>query len=414
MNIAVIGSGISGLTTAYLLSKKHSVTLYEASDNLGLGSNGVQVSGLQNELNIDIPPRVFNRAHYKKMLEFFDLTGVEAYEIKQQPTFFNEKQTPYLSFNTLNIGSISASFPSIKANCLSWVATHGVELIKWQRFVCSQAPRNLCHSMDLKTSLDELGFSKSFRESFLFPVWSLMCTCPFSMLEQFPAHVMYELFKNFTTSAPTLRVKGGTKTIESKLAKVIDNIKLSSPVKSLREEGIKLLVTSSNEDTCAYDKVVVATEPQNALKLLDKNLYPEIHELLKSVPTHKTNMILHTDQSLMPKSNWSVVNLQYYKKQRRSSAILWMNPIEPGHLGRPVFQSWDPVVEPSLSMVICQRSFNRSLTTPASTKSMKVLREKMKQHQTGNIYFSGTYLYEGVALLENGVKSAYYIESLLN
>ncbi len=63
MNIAVIGSGISGLTTAYLLSKKHSVTLYEASDNLGLGSNGVQVSGLQNELNIDIPPRGFNSAH---------------------------------------------------------------------------------------------------------------------------------------------------------------------------------------------------------------------------------------------------------------------------------------------------------------------------------------------------------------
>jgi len=298
---------------------------------------------------------------------------------------------------------------------LRWLLSHGIELNRWFSFIRSVSTEELTFDVErlncLKLSeyLKAKGYSDNFIFGFLFPMWSLMCTCDFPHVERFPIVPIIELFRDFTGNASTRRILGGSEALENKVRTRIKEAHFEINVNSLKasSSGDKIIVASDIGEM-EFDHVVVATEPTHAKKLA-ATIYPDEHDLIEQVPTYDTNMVMHSDPMLMPKnhSQWAPVNMFWDPIEHKSSATLWMNQLESHKdLKSSIFQSWDPLVEPDESLVLARRTFRRSLASMPSEVATKKLRTRMIEMQDRRLWFAGSYVSAGIPLLENGVHSA--------
>ncbi len=220
---------------------------------------------------------------------------------------------------------------------------------------------------------------------------------------------MTKRFDSFTNSTPSRRIKGGTRSLEDKLKTRIDRCHFEVNIKELRtaDTGRGILVRTTKLEE-KFDQVIIATEPHDAGKLLGDSWSTE-RSLIEQVPFIETNMIMHTNTSFMPqkKKYWAPVNMFVNDKSKQTSATLWMNQLEEHDPTKmPIFQSWDPLTEVPDTDILAQRTFKRSLASHQSEDAMSGLRYHMESLQSRNLWFVGSYITEGVPLLENGVKSA--------
>lgn len=410
-SIAIIGSGISGLAAAWLLGKNHKVTLFEKAPETGLGSNGKVLPTDFGNIRIDIPPRVFNAKHYKALTELANNSDTETYEIYQQASFSDSQGVPFLSFRTFGKADHSITLPKLNWRNSKWLLKHGADLLRWERFMRSAAVDTISDATTIRSFLDGMSISESFRESFLYPMWALMCTCTHAEIDNFPAQAMVALFRDFTANFATLRLKGGTLALEKKLSINIHQKHFNSQIESIEKQNQSWNV-HFNGRVQNFDHVIVATEPRNAIAILPKG--SEEIRLIEKVPTYETEMVLHSDDSLMPRSSWAPVNLIYSKNLRRSTATIWMNKIEQTSLSKNIYQTWDPIHEPNENTVLARKTFQRSLANIDSQIAMKELRDLMQLQPGRQLWFVGSYVWEGVPLLENGVRSAKFVAECIN
>ena len=87
-DVAVVGSGVAGLSTAWYLSEQNQVTLFEKKPAVGMGSEGFEIAAEFGPMRMDIPPRVINRLHYKHLFQLLDEAGIETIQIRQQPKLY--------------------------------------------------------------------------------------------------------------------------------------------------------------------------------------------------------------------------------------------------------------------------------------------------------------------------------------
>lgn len=422
LNIAIVGSGIAGLSAACWLSENHNVTIYEKKSQLGLGSEGIEVETLNGPVRIDVPPRVINQQHYPQLFTLLRTANVETYAIFQSPSFHHSDGSSYFSIGskTVNlpiIGKRTISWPNLKLHNITWLAKHGLTLLRWQRLLKSESYQTLDNSITLETWLNELNFSQSFADEFLYPIWSLMCSANPQELKQYPAKALAQIFHSFAGTSESRRIKGGTLELEKQLIKTVNTIHLDHTVLSVSKNGLGAKVTT-NKSQRLYDHVIIATEPGIAKHFLDESLSHE-KALLNRVPYRLTDMVMHTDENLMPnkKHNWSAINMVKGENQNLW-ATLWMNTIEAQDLPFNVFQSWDPVPDIPEDELLARRTFHRTLLTPDSANAMAQLTALQKTDTQENvaprhIWFAGSYLTEQVPLLEDGVRSARVVTQLI-
>ena len=290
-------------------------------------------------------------------------------------------------------------------------------MLRWQRLLKSESYQTLDNSITLETWLNELNFSQSFADEFLYPIWSLMCSANPQELKQYPAKALAQIFHSFAGTSESRRIKGGTLELEKQLIKTVNTIHLDHTVLSVSKNGLGAKVTT-NKSQRLYDHVIIATEPGIAKHFLDESLSHE-KALLNRVPYRLTDMVMHTDENLMPnkKHNWSAINMVKGKNQNLW-ATLWMNTIEAQDLPFNVFQSWDPVPDIPEDELLARRTFHRTLLTPDSANAMAQLTALQKTDTQENIaprhiWFAGSYLTEQVPLLEDGVRSARVVTQLI-
>ncbi len=395
------------------MGERYNITLFEKKSALGLGHLSYRVSKEDGGHKIDIPPRVINATHYQHLFELIGETGLTTYKVRQQPSFsFKDGQT-YLAFKTYNLFNSSVSLPNFSPVTLRWLLSHGLELKRWFSFIRSVSTQELSadvHRQKSKTLSEYLrakGYSDEFVFGFLFPMWSLMCTCDYPHVEKFPIVPIIELFRDFTGNASTRRILGGSEALENKVRTRIKDAHFEVGVEQLRQSGDKIIVCSELGEQ-EFDHVIIATEPTHAKKLAAA-VYPVEHDLIDKIPTYDTHMVMHRDSALMPKNHasWAPVNMFWDPVENKSSATLWMNQLEAHNdLQNSIFQSWDPIVEPDESLVLARRIFRRSLASTKSEKATKELRERMTTMGDRRLWFVGSYVSAGIPLLENGVHSA--------
>ena len=330
MKIAIIGGGISGLTTAHLLCGEHEITLFEANDYPGGHTNTLDVLHDSTSYAVDTGFIVFNERTYPNFIKLLDRLGVAS-----QPSVMSFSvvcETTGLQYCATNLDTLFAQ----RRNLFSlpfWRM-----LLETFRFNRSSA--ELYGSSDMSLTLGDYlrahGYSHLFIEKFLIPMGAAVWSADPARFLTFPAAAFVQFFTNHgmlnAFDQPAWRVvTGGSRQYVAPLIRPFrDRIRLSTPVELVQRYGDRVTVTPRGGEPEEFDHVVLACHSDQALAMLADPSNAE-RELLGAIPYQKNDTVLHTDSRLLPsipkaRASW---NCLLPRKQQDSVVLTyWMNLLQ--------------------------------------------------------------------------------------
>lgn len=308
MRIAIVGSGIAGLATAWLLSRRHEVTLFEANDYFGGHTHTHDIELQGGRYAIDTGFIVYNPRHYPLLTRLFDELGVVA-----QPTtmsFSVRNEASGLEYNAATLDTLFCQ----RRNLLSPRFVGMVrDLLRFYR----EAPSLLEQSGEGPTLGDWLAehhYGAAFRDEHLVPLASALWSSPPAQILSFPARYLAQFMANHqmlqVKDRPEWRVVRGGSAMYVQAARARWNVRerLNCPVRSVRRdaEGIELCVDAGK---LRFDQIVLACHSDQALALLADADERE-RAILGAIRYQANDAVLHTDASLLPKRRkaWAAWN----------------------------------------------------------------------------------------------------------
>ena len=311
MNIAIIGSGISGLTSAYLLNRSHEITLFEASDWIGGHTHTVDVTVEGRSYAVDTGFIVFNDWTYPNFIRLLEQLGVGF-----KPTEMSFSVTDPdsgLEYNGNNLNSLFAQ----RRNLLSpgfWGMLRDI-----QRFN-KEALRDLQEErIDSTTTLDDYlkagGYGERFILHYIVPMGAAIWSMSMADMLGFPLQLFVRFFKNHGLLSINNRpqwqvIEGGSSAyIEPLTASFRERIRLNCAVTRVErdEEGVVIHSAAGIE---RFDKVVFACHSDQALKLLAAPSDAE-QSILGALPYAENEVVLHTDTRLLPQRKLAWASWNY-------------------------------------------------------------------------------------------------------
>lgn len=300
MNIAIIGSGISGMTSAYLLNRSHEITLFEAGDQLGGHTHTVDVHVDGQRYAVDTGFIVFNDWTYPNFIRLLGQIGVGF-----KPTEMSFSVTDPdsgLEYNGNNLNSLFAQ----RRNLLSpgfWGMLR--DILRFNK----HAPLDLAEGrIGADTTLDEYLQANRYGERFILhyivPMGAAIWSMSMAQMLNFPLQFFVRFFKNHGLLSVSNRpqwcvIEGGSSAYIAPLTAAFnDKIRLNCPVTRVERdaEGVVIHSAAGSE---RFDKVVFACHSDQALKLLAKPSDAE-HSILGALPYADNEVVLHTDTRLLP------------------------------------------------------------------------------------------------------------------
>ena len=412
MKIAIIGSGISGLSSALLLSQKHNITLFESNNRFGGHANTVEIMHKENVIPVDTGFIVYNKLNYPNLVSFFDFLKVET--IDSDMSFAVSARDGQLEYS----GSMKGIFAQ-KKNFFN-LKFYGMlkDIIIFFIFGYKYAFQ-FKENESLGEYVKRCNFSKEFINDHLIPMSSAIWSCPEKEILNFPAKTLLTFFKNhqlinFIFRPKWRTVKGGSKQYVNKVIEKLSSdaknrLILNSKIKSVYCKNDKIEI-NFEESTEIFDKVIMATHPDQTIKLI-KNLDEQSTDILRKFKYQKNIVYLHSDSSLMPKNKktWSSWNYISSKKEEKSSVTYWMNLLQKINNSLNVFVSLNPYIIPSKSLtykkIIYEHPIFNSKTNEAQSKMIEI-------QGKNNIFYAGAWLKYGFH--EDGIASAVNISKTLN
>jgi len=342
LNIAVVGSGISGLAAAWLLSKRHRVTLFEADDRLGGHSNTVMADGVP----VDTGFIVYNERTYPNLTALLRHLDV--------PT-----QETVMSFAvSLDRGKLeySGDLRGLFAQRRNLVSPRFWSMLRDVARFYKAAPRDLPElgHLGLGDYLDGLGCGAAFRDDHLYPMAAAIWSTPVKDIPHHPAAAFIRFFENhgllqFRERPRWRTVQGGSREyVERISAPFADRVRLSSPVSHVRRltQGVEINAGNGPE---RFDHVVIAAHADQALGMLADPDGMET-ELLGAFPYRRNEAVLHGDPALMPRRRkvWSAWNYAAERGavEHQLSVTYWMNRLQHLPTQRDLFVTLNPITEP--------------------------------------------------------------------
>ena len=333
MKIAIIGSGISGLTSAYYLGKLvDQVDLYEAKSYFGGHTNTVDVADSEEGLiPVDTGFIVFNDRTYPNFIRLLGELGV-SYQPSEMS--FGIKHEPSgLEFRGANLGGLFAQRKRILS------PSHIRFLYEIYRFnkVAGRVRKNVPHEMTIEQFFRKYSFRRELLEYFFLPmgaaIWSTSC----EKFMTFPVRFVLDFYANHGLLSINDRpqwftISNGSRSyVERLMEHSSTNFHLDSPVSVIRRcaEG-KVVIQVEGRQELEYDHVVVATHTDQALRMLD-NPIPVEREILNSFRYESNLAILHTDTSILPKTKHAWASWNYlleHEMETKASVTYWMNKLQ--------------------------------------------------------------------------------------
>jgi uncharacterized protein len=310
MRVAVIGSGIAGLASAWLLSRSHEVTLFEAADRLGGHVDTHRVTLQGHEYTVDTGFIVHNPVHYPLLTALFDELAVAT-----QPTtmsFAVRSEASGLEYNATSLGTLFCQRRNL------WSPRfHGMlrDLFRFYR----EAPALLALPGDgptLGEYLDEGRYGAMFRDEHLVPMACALWSSPSLGILRFPAKYLVRFMANHhmlqVSGRPEWRVVAGgsARYVEALRARWHGRVseRLGTPVLSVDRHGDRVDV-ASHRGVEHFDEVVLACHADQALQMLG-DAHPREREILGAMAYQPNETVLHTDATLLPRSRkaWAAWN----------------------------------------------------------------------------------------------------------
>ena len=334
MRIAVIGSGIAGLASAYFLQQRHAVTLFEQDARVGGHTNTVRVDGAPP---VDTGWIVYNTLNYPNLTALFGELDVPT-RATQMSFGVSLGAGAYEWKGSDRLWSVFAQ-PSNLLRPAHWRLIAGI--LRLNRVCRARLRDNRLPEGSLGEFLDAEGFGAELRSRYLLPMAGLIWSCSPKQAALYPAADFMRFFDAhglFTTmDQPVWRtVVGGSNTyVERLLARYRGVLRLREPVRALRRDGDGVVVTTAAGEE-RYDRVVCATHSDQALALL-ADAEPLEARVLGGIPYTESRCVLHTDESFLPRRRaaWACWNYLYAGlhprdevHDQRICGSYWMNLLQ--------------------------------------------------------------------------------------
>ncbi len=308
MRIAIIGTGISGMTVAHLLHADHDLTIFEAGAYVGGHTNTVEVERNGSVYAVDTGFIVHNDWTYPHYMKLLDQIGIEALDTEMSFSVSNE--ITGLEYNGHTLDTLFAQRLNLVRPSF-WGMIR--EILRFNREVVEHEPE--VGEMRLKDYLEQHQYSALFQENYIVPMAAAIWSASTRQIQDFPMRTFIRFFRNHgllnVSNRPQWRViRGGSQAYMQQLvAPFRQKIRLQSPVLGIRRFPTHVEVqTESGRER--FDALVVATHSDQALAMLQDPTSAE-HEILGSIPYQANEAVLHEDTSLMPRrrkawASWNV------------------------------------------------------------------------------------------------------------
>ena len=405
MKIAVIGSGISGLSSALMLSQNHDITLIESDNRFGGHANTVNVIYNKKSIPVDTGFIVYNELNYPNLLGFFKWLKVDT--LSSDMSFAVSARDGDLEYS----GSLKGLFAQ-KKNLFN------LKFYKILKDIIIFFMFGYKYAFEVKDneSLSEYvkrcKFSEEFVKDHLIPMSSAIWSCPEKEILNFPAKSLLTFFRNHQLINFVVRPKWRTVQNGSKqyVEKVLEKLKLNkknklllnTKIENIKLENNKIKIEFKNE-TEYFDKVVMATHPNQTIDLI-KNLDKKSLNILNKFKYQKNFVYLHSDNLLMPKNKktWSSWNyLSTGQTKQKSSVTYWMNILQKLDTSLNIFVSLNPYQKPKKNLTHKILSYEHPIFNIETNKAQK----KISSIQgVNNVFHTGAWISYGFH--EDGIKSA--------
>ena len=403
MKIAVIGSGISGLSAAYYLSKNHKVDLFEKDNHFGGHSYTLDLNLKNKKISVDIGFIVFNYKTYPNLINFFKDNSIEI-EKSNMSFSVSVKDT---NFEYCGKG-ISGMF-SNKSNIFNLKFLNMFfDLIKFYK-----KNNNLTiydNNLTLGDYLTKEKLSKEFTDYHIIPMVAAIWSMPPYEASQMPLSFFLKFFQNhglfkLKNRPQWYTVKNRSRTYVNKILNKISgehykNYKIN--LIKRHKENIEIFYGEKNE-FFIYDKVVIATHADEALSILEKPTNEE-KNLLSNFKYKNNLAVIHTDKNQMPRNKkaWSAWNAKLSKNVRENSSITyWLNLLQNLKIDEDIFLSLNPFDNIEEEKILNKVTF----THPYYDKLALENQTRLKKIQNvNNTLFCGSYF--GYGFHEDGITSA--------
>lgn len=318
MKIAVIGSGISGMTAAHLLSRKHQVTLYEAASRLGGHTATIDIHHKGQDYKIDTGFIVFNDWTYPNFKQLLAQLGVD-----YQPTSMGFSVCCEKSGLEYSGGGLNTLFAQ-RSNLLSIKHWRMIfDILRFNKESLKDVDSGGSYAeMTLLEYLNCKGYSTAFRDNYLIPMGAAIWSASTSVMQQFPLQFFVKFFRNHgllsVKNRPQWHViqNGSSNYIEPLVAPFKHSIKLNCAVKTIERQAQQVVVKTEADEVEHYDQLVIATHSDQALSILSDASEAE-SQVLGAIPYQQNEVVLHTDINLLPKKQetWSSWNYRIVQQQ---------------------------------------------------------------------------------------------------
>jgi len=406
MKIAVIGSGISGLSAVHFLSKKYRVDLFEKNNHFGGHSHTVDILEKNSNqlISLDLGFIVFNKATYKNLIKFFYDLNVN-YE-KSDMSFS-------VSVKNSNVEYSGSGLKGLFSNKLNIFNLNFLKMIKEIVFFYKSAENISEETYKNKTLEDFLKlkkFSNYFINFHLIPMVAAIWSMPPNLAGKMPMSLFLNFFKNhglfkIKNRPQWYTVTGRSKVYVNKILQTISgeyfkNYKIKKVQRNLNNVRIFYGVKNEYFD---YDKVVFATHADDTLKLIQDPTEQE-KEFLGAFKYKSNTAYLHNDTRLMPnkKNAWSSWNSILDKKDVYKNCVTyWLNRLQNLRTKNNYFLTLNPIFKIDDEKIIKKIEFSHPFYDLQSIEVQKKLKELQG---IKNSWFCGSYF--GYGFHEDGLKSS--------
>jgi len=399
MKLAVIGSGISGLSAAYRFSKNHKVDLFEQDDHFGGHSLTYDIKEEDKVVPVDLGFIVFNEQTYPNLISFFRELDVP---------FEKSNMSFSVSVKDSNVEYGGSGLNAIFANKKNLLNLKFLKMINEIIIFYKKAPSLLNQNLSedtLGNYLEKSKLSKYFIEYHIIPMVAAIWSMPFEKAKDMPL----KLFLNFFINHGLFKLKNRpqwytvtnrsrayvNKVLKKISGEVFKNYKVSKILRS--ENNVRISIGNEYLD---YDHVILASHADQSLKILEEPTSDE-DRILKRFSYVSNKAYLHIDENLMPlrKSAWSSWNS--ITKDNRTCITYWLNKLQNLKTSKNYFLTLNPVEQINNNKILKKIDFTHPYFNKENAKLQKDLHKLQGKKRT---WFCGSYF--GYGFHEDGLKSS--------
>ena len=410
--IAVVGSGISGLAAAWLLSRRYRVTLYEAAPRLGGHAHTVEVTLEGQSFAVDTGFLVFNRRTYPNLTALFDTLGVEV--TASEMSFAVSLAEPALEWAGSSLATLFAQKRNL-ARPQFWSMLQ--DILRFNRETVRLATQGTALPWSLDEYLQRYGYGRAFRDWYLLPMAAAIWSCPTGQMLDYPLSTFVRFCHNhgllqIFDRPQWLTVRGGSQQYVACMAQALPDVRLASPVLGVQRDALGVTVrTPAGRER--FDHLILACHSDQALRILGAEASAHERALLGAIRYQPNRALLHHDPLLLPRRRavWSAWNYSAGAGQpegRPVSVSYLINRLQPLPVRTPVVVSLNPYVDPRPDCLIAEFEYAHPIFDRAAIDAQQRLPAMQGRHHT---WYCGAW--SGYGFHEDGLNSAMKVAEAL-